>query len=76
MKQNGDFQKEEEMLMKLCCAVREFKEKKLVTIPKSLELYSDIKPLEEVFSGTNRKDINMYIILLNLIIYIINEYPV
>lgn len=38
----------------ICCAMREFKEETGYN-PKNLQLCGDMKPLEEVFSGTNKK---------------------
>jgi 8-oxo-dGTP pyrophosphatase MutT (NUDIX family) len=38
----------------ICCAFREFKEETGYN-PRSLQLCLDMKPLEEVFSGTNKK---------------------
>jgi 8-oxo-dGTP pyrophosphatase MutT (NUDIX family) len=38
----------------ICCALREFKEETGYN-PKKLQLCLDMKPLEEVFSGTNKK---------------------
>jgi 8-oxo-dGTP pyrophosphatase MutT (NUDIX family) len=60
----------------LSCALREFKEETGYN-PKSLQLCSEMKPLEEVFSGTNKKRYkHVYYIAKFNTNYIINEwYP-
>lgn len=58
----------------ICCALREFKEETGLN-PKSLQLCSEMKPLEEVFSGTNKKRYkHVYYIAKFNTDYIINEW--